>query len=272
MNISEKMSNGLQHKFFNRSEEPDSADKAWFESLSKSPYIFWSNNWSPYLDTIASSLYREALGDAGLGNATYPVILDYIRFTSEKKKAPKFEIDRSIDYINSKITSNVKTVDYYSEAIVLCKNIQILTSKDSGNSSLKVAISYVKTIIQARNIDKVRAVLDSRILTRCIPYLQTDDIHLRETLLDLLIEATSGFNRNHLYLFESYDINSKFDEVQDTQLRTADEIQKYFGLVNHLMLSSDDAMNKSNFTMCVQNYFSLNSKICEKYLAQIGQV
>jgi hypothetical protein len=176
--ISAKISETQKKKFFNsHSSTEDNADKAWFKSLSKKPYIFWSQNWSAYLDPISSTLYKEALGDAGYGNTDYPVIVDYIRHLSEKQKPPKYEIQKNINYLNDKIRSEVKNADYYSEVIVLAKNMVTLANPESGNSSLKVAISYIRTIIAAKNISKVRAMLDSRILIKCIPYMQTDDVH-----------------------------------------------------------------------------------------------
>jgi hypothetical protein len=66
-------------------------------------------------------------------------------------------------------------------------------------------------------------------------------------------------------LFEKYDINSKFDEIQDTHLRTGEEQQKHLGLLTHMMLTNEDAMNKSNFKNCVNNYFSLNAKLAQKF-------
>lgn len=50
------------------------------------PFCFKSNNWSLYLNSIASSLLREALGDAGLGSPSHRVIMDYVRFITEKKR------------------------------------------------------------------------------------------------------------------------------------------------------------------------------------------
>jgi len=36
-------------------------------------------------------------------------------------------------------------------------------------------------------------------------------------------------------MFEKYDINSKFDDIQDIKLKSVSEVQKHFGLVYHLM-------------------------------------
>lgn len=165
---------------------------------------------------------------------------------------------------------SIKNVDYFSEVLVISKNMEILENSNSGPTSLKVVIGYLKSVILAKNIDKIKVVLDSRIISRCLNYMQTLEVHLRESLLDLILEATSSFSRDHLYLFEKYDINAKFDDVMDMKLRSSEEIQRNFGLIAHLALSKEDNMNKSNFKSCVRNYFQINSKICEKYLRQIS--
>lgn len=58
-------------QFFNPLEKRDYTDKVWERNMRMSPFCFNSNNWSLYLNSIASSLMREALGDAGLGSANH---------------------------------------------------------------------------------------------------------------------------------------------------------------------------------------------------------
>lgn len=214
---------------------------------------------------------RDAFGDAGLGSAQHPVILDYIKFIQTTKKKPGFEAESTISYFNSLLkNSTTKTAEYFSEILILSNNMISLEDPSVGSTSLKVIVNYVMTILKAKSIEKVRAVLDSRIFLKCINFLQSDDVHLRETILELIEEATKSFNRDHLYLFEQYDVNAKFDNVMDVKLKSAEEIQKNFGLVSHLALTSEDKMDKSNYINCVRNYFAINSKMCEKYIRQIS--
>lgn len=173
-------------------------------------------------------------------------------------------------YFNSLIRKDVKSVDYFNEIFVLAKNIVILNDPKSGSTSIKVVINYVKTVINARKVDKIKAILDSRILIKCLSYLQSPDVNLRESILELVEVTTRSFSRDHLYLYEQYDINSKFDEIKDIKLRSVEEIQKHFGLIAHLVVSNEDNMNKDHFSDCVRNYFMINSKICEKYLNQLS--
>ena len=72
--------------FFNPLKKKDFADLAWEKSLTSEPYCFKSQNWSLYLNSIATSLLREVLGDAGLGSPNHQVIMDYVRFVTSKKK------------------------------------------------------------------------------------------------------------------------------------------------------------------------------------------
>lgn len=214
---------------------------------------------------------REAFGDAGLGSAHHPVILDYVKFIQTSKKKPGFEAESSIGYFNSLLSSSqLKTAEYFSEILILSNNIVSLEDPSVGTTSLKVIVNYVLTILKAKSIDKVRAVLDSRVFLKCINFLQSDDVHLRETILELIQEGVKAFNRDHLYLFEKYDVNAKFDDLGDTKPKTADEIQRNFGIVSHLALTSEDKMDKSNYVNCVRNYFAVNSKVCEKYIRQIA--
>ena len=238
--------------------------------MSRKPYCFRSNHWSFYLCTAASSLMREAFGEAGLGSASHPVILDYLKFIQTTRRKPGFEAINSIGFFNTLLKgSTTKTSDYFSEVLILSNNMISLEDPNVGTTSLKVIVNYVMTILKAKNVEKVRAVLDTRIILKCISYLQTDDANLKETILELIREATGSFNRDHLYLFEKYDINSKFDAIMDVKPRSSEEIQKNFGIVAHLALTSEDKMDKQNYVNCVRNYFSINSKICEKYIRQI---
>jgi hypothetical protein len=252
-------------------DEIDLLDRAWTESLSKKPYCFWSNNWSFYQCTLSTSLMKEAFGEAGLGSSNHPVLMDYNRFVQGLMKKPKFEAENTMNYINNLLKGAiVKTVDYFSEILILGSNMITLEDPNSGTTSLKVVINYVATILKSKNVDKVRAVLDSRIVLKCINFLQSENAQLKESILELIFEATKSFTRDHLYLYEQYDVNSKFDSIMDTKPRTADEVQKNFGLVSHLALTNEDKMNKSNYINCVRNYFDLNAKISEKYIRQIS--
>ena len=173
-------------------------------------------------------------------------------------------------YFNRLVKKDVKSVDYYNEIFVLAKNIVVLNDPNSGSTSIKVVINYVKTVINARKVDKIKAILDSRIMIKCLSYLQSPNVNLRTSILELIAAVTSSFSRDHLYLFEQYDINSKFDNIKDTKLRSIEEIQKHFGLLAHLVVTNEDNMNKHHFSECVRNYFMVNSKICEKYLNQLA--
>ena len=176
-----------------------------------SPFCFNSNNWSLYLNSIASSLMREALGDAGLGSSNHQVIMDYVRFITEKKKPPGFEVDSNIRYFNSLFTPSIKSVDYFNEIFVLTKNLVVLCNPKSGPTSIKVVINYLTTVINARNVDKIRAILDSRILIKCLNFLQYPNTALRSALFSLLKVVTSSFDRPHLKHMHENSYNQSFE-------------------------------------------------------------
>lgn len=268
--ISDTLEKRQISRFFNPTIKRDETDTYWLRSLSRDPYCFKSNNWSLYLNSLATNLLREALGDGGLGSANHPVILDYVRFITEKRRSPSFEGDSSIRFFNSMVSEKrVKSVDYFNEIFVLCKNIVTLNDPSSGFTSLKVAVNYVKTIITAKNIDRVRAILDSRIMIKCLTYLQAPDIGLRTAVLELVKIVSNSNSREHLHLFEGFDIASRFDNIKDMKPRSIDEIQKNFGLVTHLLVSKEDNMNKDNFIQCVRGYFEVYSRISDRYMRQI---
>ena len=170
-NRSLAMSDRRLSHFFNPTEARDYTDRVWDKNMKITPFCFNSNNWSLYLNSVANSLMREALGDAGVGSANHQVIMDYVRYITEKRKPPKFEIDANIRYFNNQCTENVKTVDYFNEIFVLTKNMVVLCNPKSGPTSIKVVINYLMTVINARNVDKIRAILDSRILHKCLNFL-----------------------------------------------------------------------------------------------------
>ena len=57
--------------FFNHLNKQDYTDKVWERNMKATPFCYNSNNWSLYLNSIASSLMREALGEAGVGSANH---------------------------------------------------------------------------------------------------------------------------------------------------------------------------------------------------------
>lgn len=199
------------------------------------------------------------------------MILDYVRFVTEKKRPPNFEGDSSIHFFNSLVSERgLKSVDYFNEIFVLCKNIVTLSDPNSGPTSLKVVINYVKTVLTAKNVDKIKAILDSRILLKCFTYLQTNDHRLRTSILELVKIVASSHSRDHLHFFEAFSVNMRFDAIKDMKLRSAEEIQKNFGLVAHFVISKEDQMNKENFSECVRNYFAINSRLSEKYMRELS--
>lgn len=48
-------------------------------------------------------------------------------------------------------------------------------------------------MLRSNNTDKIKLLLDSRAPVYLIPYLNTDDVHVRSSLLEIFLEISAGF-------------------------------------------------------------------------------
>ncbi len=58
------------------------------------------------------------------------------------------------------------------------------------SSSLKIMLNYFKAMLRSNNTDKIKLFLDCRTPVYLIPYLNTGDIHVRFSLLEIFWEIS----------------------------------------------------------------------------------
>lgn len=64
-------------------------------------------------------------------------------------------------------------------------------------------LNYYKSMLRSNNTDKIKLLLDCRAPVYLIPYLNTSDIHVRSSLLDILLEISTGFqNISYSYVHQ----------------------------------------------------------------------
>ena len=79
----------------------------------------------------------------------------------------------------------------------MAENLNILYSSEKiagTSSSLKILLNYFKSILRSNNTDKIKLFLDSRASVYLIPYLNTEDAHVRASILEIFLEISAGFS------------------------------------------------------------------------------
>lgn len=79
----------------------------------------------------------------------------------------------------------------------MAENLNVLYSSEkiAGTSaSLKILLNYFKSMLRSNNTDKIKLLLDSRATVYLIPYLNSDDAHVRASLLEIFLEISAGFS------------------------------------------------------------------------------
>lgn len=89
-----------------------------------------------------------------------------------------------------------RTADYYNDLIMMAENLSIIyDNKDLSNSSIRIVLSYFKSMLLSNNTDKIKLLLDSKAPVYLIPYLNTDNPHVRGELIDIFYEISNGFKQ-----------------------------------------------------------------------------
>jgi len=119
-------------------------------------------------------------------------------------------------------------------------------------------LSYIKTLIRSGNEDKIKLFLDFKTPIYLIPYLNTDNVHIRADLLDIFLEISKGFMEpDYSYM---------------SQLKSCDEINKNLGIVNHINLVNEDKIDRKRFIQNANDYYYLKTVINRVYLEQLALV
>ena len=155
-----------------------------------------------------------------------------------------------------------RTVEYFNEILHIAENMQILYDFEpqKGKTNLKICLKYIKALVQSNNTDKLKLILDSKIVAQAFKYLGYDDVHIRGEILEILYELSKAF--------EMTTSKQKNELLQENE-----EDIKTIGLLSHLSKTGgkDKAAQNSLFTNSYA-YYSLNKLINNKYLTQIAYI
>jgi len=122
-------------------------------------------------------------------------------------------------------------------------------------------------MLKGNNTDKIRLILDSRAPVYLIPYLNTDNVHVRGEILDIFYEISRGFAETPF----SY-IRSRADASTSntSNLKKTEEINKNFGIVAHINLVTEDKIDRHRFLDSANEYYYLRKQINKVYLYQLS--
>lgn len=108
-------------------------------------------------------------------------------------------------------------------------------------------------MLRSNNTDKMKLLLDSRASVYLIPYLNTSDLHVRSSLLEIFLEISNGFS------------NMNFSYTNQRELKS-EEIHKNFGIVAHMNSVYEDKLDRQRYIECANNYYYLKQQINRQYL------
>lgn len=133
-------------------------------------------------------------------------------------------------------------------------------------SSLRIVLSYFKSMLKGNNTDKIRLLLDSRAPVYLIPYLNTENVHVRGEILDIFLEISRGFAETPFSYIKGRDDNNK----STSNLKKTEEINKNFGIVAHINLVTEDKIDRHRFLDSANEYYYLRKQINKVYLYQLS--
>lgn len=257
----------------------DEADEAWKRNFPSRPYIYSESHWTPDLYLIVGPVYKgtvifrllnnvviESISESGAGSVEYPVIQDYLNFETENNRSFDFDMENRLTFMNHKAgTAFRRTVDYYNDIMHIAENLQILYQSDArSKSNIRVSLQYLKALLQSNNTDKIKLLLDSKIVVSAMKFLAIDDVHIKTELLEMLYEISKGFEREPLSLIT---------QDKSEALKSIEENLKTIGVISQLKESKiKDKNTKDKLITYSYDYYAFNKKINSKYVKQLGYI
>jgi len=158
-----------------------------------------------------------------------------------------------------------RTVDYYNDIMHISENLQILYQADArSKSNIRVSLQYLKALLQSNNTDKIKLLLDSKIIISAMKYLAIDDVHIKTELLEMLNEISKGYEREPLSLMT---------QEKNEAMRTVEENLKTIGVISQLKESKiKDKVTKDKLITYSYDYYSFNKQVNNKYIQQLGLI
>lgn len=188
-------------------------------------------------------MYKSTVGEAGVGRSNYPVLQDYIRYCSDKytPASPTDAHNNSSTSLKKQqqlLANQPRGADYYNDLINMAENLNILStssffekSPSGGSDALKSLLSYFKSMLRSKNTDKLKLLLDSRASVFLIPFLNSDDIQVRTSLLEIFLEISYGFS------------NINYSYTNQRELKS-EEVNRSFGVIAHFNQSFEDKLDR----------------------------
>ena len=143
--------------FFRRTFDSNTFDEAdlIFSSQKRKHYVFCCGYWSPTINLIFGPIYKDSISEAGVGKSNYPVIQDFIRKTM--KKNVEFDLEGKLQNIEERLEGRCqRTPEYYNDLVGCVEVLEVVhSSQEKGKARMKMAVGYVKGILESNNRAKV---------------------------------------------------------------------------------------------------------------------
>ena len=265
----ESKKNPLYQSFFRNKDDTvrDEADEAWSKHTFSRPYVFSESHWTPELYAVVGPVYKDSISEAGVGASPYPVIQDYIRKESENNHNFEFDVQSRVDEKNRKGPNHFhRSSDYFNDVMQVAYDLEVISffGISKGKSDLNFACQHIKALLQTGHTDKIKLVLDSKIITKLIPFLGYTDPAIRFDLLEILYEASCGFER---------DLMSLNTVDRNIMLKNVEQNLKTIGSVSQLTKQTlRDQSAQTKVISSSYDYAALNRQINSKYVKEIAEI
>lgn len=157
---------------------------------------------------------------AGIGANRFEVIQDYLSSCSPGLTRNPWDIHSQ----HSPPPAH-KTKDYYMNLANFNEIIQALSNPNNKEHTIKTNVNILRAMLKTLNLDKVRLMVDTRALLYVLPYANSQDVRLREAVLDILCVLSQVFP----------DLNA-FNSEKDIPVieEKSQAIYKYFSKIAYL--------------------------------------
>ena len=90
----------------------------------------------------------------------------------------------------------LRSRDYFNSVISINENIYHLLNSSQKVQTIRININIIQNMFKSYNIDKVRLILDSRVVLYLLNYANSKDVRIRESVLDIFLMISNSFRKN----------------------------------------------------------------------------
>lgn len=204
--------------------------------------------WNELWFSLASPVYKQMLSNR--------TVRECLQLAEQAQHINEFELQRKLETLTRQQDLRVpKSLVYYEDLVGVSECLQSLhqsarEDNQSSKSALKIVLGYVKSLVLSHDINKTRALLDSRVGEGLQGLVANRNPEIRQQVMALYRELSLGLLPARMVR------------------RSAEEVHKSLGVLHHFM-STTDRMDRRKFQDFSNDYYGFKAEIVRQILRQV---